>query len=99
MPKRKTCESTHYVRSDYLEQVVLTDIQRITAFSKADEATFTEALVESVGLSTRQASEALTAQLERIQKRTAELDILYRRVYEDSALGNLGTERMLKLTR
>jgi len=99
VPKRKTCESTHYVRSDYLEQVVLADIQRITAFAKADEEAFIEALVDSVGLSTRQVSEALTAQLERIQKRIAELDVLFRRVYEDSALGNLSTERMLKLTR
>jgi len=36
-------------------------------------------------------------QLSRLEARDKELDVLFKRIYEDSALGNLSQERMLKL--
>ncbi|WP_417143083.1 recombinase family protein [Raoultibacter massiliensis] len=94
---RKTCDSTHYIRVDFLEKVVLSDIRRITAFAKADELALAKLLMDSVGASTRQTTEALQAQLERIRERHEELDILLRRVYEDSALGDLNRDLMVKM--
>ena len=96
---RKTCESTHYVRSDFLAEVVLADIRRVTAFSKADEKAFVQLLMESVGATNKQAEDALKAQLSRIQTRLDELELLFRRIYEDSALGDLSRDHMVRLSK
>jgi len=39
---RKTCDSTHYVRVDFLEQVVLQEIRRLTRFANRYEKQFAE---------------------------------------------------------
>ncbi len=96
---RKTCESTHYVRADFLERVVLADIRRITKLAKADAEAFAHLLMESVGASARQAEDALKATLTRIEARLHELDVLFRRIYEDSTLGDLSRERMVSLAK
>ncbi len=45
--KREQCDSTHYIRTDFLEQVVLSDIARITAFTKNYENEFLKSLTDS----------------------------------------------------
>ena len=95
--EKRTCESTHYVRADFLEQVVVADIRRITAFSKADEESFARLLMETVSTAEKQAIDALQAQLRRLQTRLGELEILFKRVYEDSALGDVSREQMVRL--
>ena len=38
--RNKTCESTHYVRVDFLEQAVLGEIRRLTRFASHHENEF-----------------------------------------------------------
>lgn len=95
--KRKICDKTHYVRADFLKKVVLAEIKRITTFAKADEEAFVNILRENVGATTRQAENALKAQLARVQSRIDELEILFKRIYEDCALGGLNRDRMMRL--
>ena len=38
--ERGQCDSTHYIRTDFLEQVILGDIKRITAFARHYESEF-----------------------------------------------------------
>jgi len=94
---RRTCESTHYVRADFLEQVVLKEISSLVRFAARDERRFAELVMQSLGDSAAQDRRALEAQLQRLERRDKELDVLFKRIYEDSALDRLPRESMFKL--
>jgi hypothetical protein len=44
--QRKDCDAMHHIRTDFLEQIVLRDIARITAFTKDYEAEFLAVLTD-----------------------------------------------------
>ena len=94
---RRTCESTHYVRADFLEQIVLKEISRLVAFARRNEERFAKLVMEALGDIAAQDRKALEAQLQRQEARSKELDVLFKRIYEDSALNSLPRERMFKL--
>ena len=96
--KRKICSSTHYIRVDFLEQVVLGEIRRLTKFACRYEEEFTKA----VGNYSKQ---VLSVQLEAKQKelntlisRDRELDRLFERLYEDNVSGKVSDERFRKMS-
>jgi len=95
--KRKTCNSTHYVRADFLEQVVLKSINNLIRFATNDEERFAKLIMNSIGNTNVLDKTAIEAQLQRLEARDQELDVLFKQVYEDAALGKLSQERMLKL--
>ena len=43
---RGTCKSTHYIRADALEQIVMAELRWLAAFLHDDEDTFAEMLAE-----------------------------------------------------
>lgn len=43
---RGTCKSTHYLRADAIEQVVMLELRQMAMFLKDDEETFTELLAD-----------------------------------------------------
>lgn len=95
---RGTCTSTHYVRVDFLEQVVLGEIRRLTKYASIYEDEF---LKEVIGHS-RQAEEANLKLKEKEVKsllaRNEELDGLFERIYEDNISGKLSDERFTKMS-
>jgi site-specific DNA recombinase len=96
---RGTCSSTHYVRVDFLEQVVLGEIRRLTKFASRYEAQFAEAVM---GYSQKNAvSERQTMQRElyALQARDRELDTLFEKIYEDNVSGKLSDERFARMGR
>lgn len=94
-----TCDSTHYIRADFLEQVVMNDIARITAFTKHYEDEFIQILTDSsVKENQRQVSE-MEHELKTLNARNAELDVLFERIYEDSVSGKITEERFAKMSR
>ena len=95
---RKTCPTTHYVRADFLETVVLEDIRRLTRFAKKDEEVFARMLMESVGQSNTKNKKVMEQQLGVSLARIKQLDMMFKRIYEDSALGEISRGRALKLT-
>ena len=42
---RGTCQSTHYIRVDFLEEVVLGEIRRLTKFASLYEDEFVKAVI------------------------------------------------------
>ena len=96
---RGTSSSTHYIRVDFLVQVVLGEIRRLTKFATAYEAQFAEAVM---GFSQRNAAadrQALQRQLTALQNRDRELDILFERTYEDNVSGKLSDERFARMSQ
>ena len=96
---RGTCGSTHYVRVDFLEQVVLGEIRRLTKYAGLCEDDF---LKEVIGHS-RQAEETerrlKEKELKSLLARDDELDGLFERIYEDNVSGKLSDDRFAKMSR
>ena len=96
---RGTCGSTHYVRVDFLEQVVLGEIRRLTKYAGLYEDDF---LKEVIGHS-RQAEETerrlKEKELKSLLARDEELDGLFERIYEDNVSGKLSDDRFAKMSR
>lgn len=96
---RKTCFTPHYIRVDFLEQIVLAEIRRLTQFACHYENEFTKAVAEY----SKNAMENQLKQCERelmtLKTRDKELDTLFERIYEDNAMGKISDERFLKLSR
>ena len=96
---RGTCGSTHYVRVDFLEQVVLDEIRRLTKYAGLYEDDF---LKEVIGHS-RQAEETerrlKEKELKSLLARDDELDGLFERIYEDNVSGKLSDDRFAKMSR
>ena len=96
---RGTCGSTHYVRVDFLEQVVLGEIRRLTKYAGLYEDDF---LKEVIGHS-RQAEETerrlKEKELKSLLTRDDELDGLFERIYEDNVSGKLSDDRFAKMSR
>jgi len=96
---RGTCGSTHYVRVDFLEQVVLGAIRRLQQYAGLYEDDF---LKEVIGHS-RQAEETerrlKEKELKSLLARDDELDGLFERIYEDNVSGKLSDDRFAKMSR
>ena len=96
---RGTCPSTHYIRADFLEEVVLGEIKRLTKYAGAYEDQFAEAVT---GYSQKNAAadrQTLQKSLYAMQARDRELDTLFERIYEDNVAGKLTDERFARMSK
>ena len=93
----RKCSSTHYIRLDFLEQVVLYEVHRLACFANEYENDFIKAMV---------GRSAKVAENERIRKkreldallaRDRELDTLFERLYEDNVSGKIDDARFAKM--
>lgn len=88
----KLC-TTHYIRRDDLEAVVLTQLRKVTAFARAHEDDF----VKMVERKTRRNGEDTLRKNEKelvgVQSRLGEIDKIISRLYEDKVVGELSAER------
>ena len=96
---RGTCSSTHYIRVDFLEQVVLGEIKRLTKYAVHYEDQFLEAVIGSSQKSAEAEHKRKQKELAAVQARDNELDGLFERIYEDNLAGKLSDERFAKMSQ
>ena len=96
---RGTCTSTHYVRVDFLEQVVLGEIKRLTKFASHYEEDFVKAVMGSSQQSVALDRKLKEKELAALQARDEELDGLFERIYEDNVSGKLSDDRFSKMSK
>ena len=48
--RKRTCPTTHYIRVDYLEEIVLTDIRRLIAFTNQYRDEFVDLIERNSGV-------------------------------------------------
>ena len=96
---RGTCSSTHYIRVDFLEQVVLGEIKRLTKYAVHYEDQFLEAVMGSSQKSAEAEHKRKQKELAAAQARHNELDGLFERIYEDNLAGKLSDERFAKMSQ
>lgn len=96
---RGTCSSTHYIRVDFLEQVVLGEIKRLTKYAVHYENQFLEAVMGSSQKCAEAEYKRKQKELAAAQARDNELDGLFERIYEDNLSGKLSDERFAKMSQ
>ena len=96
---RGTCSSTHYIRVDFLEQVVLGEVKRLTKYAVHYEDQFLEAVMGSSQKSAEAEHKRKQKELAAAQARDQELDGLFERIYEDNLSGKLSDERFAKMSQ
>ena len=96
---RGTCSSTHYIRVDFLEQVVLGEIKRLTKYAVHYEDQFLEAVMGSSQKSAEAENKRKQKELAAALARDNELDGLFERIYEDNLSGKLSDERFAKMSQ
>jgi len=95
----RKCSKTHYIRLDFLEQVVLYEVKRLACFASEYENDFIKVMIghsakvaENTALRKQRELDALTA-------RDRELDMLFERLYEDNVSGKIDDARFAKMSK
>ena len=96
---RGTCTSTHYIRVDFLEQVVLGEIRRLTKFASQFEDEFVKAVIGHSQQAEATDRKLKEKELKALQARDEELDGLFERIYEDNVSGKLSDDRFARMSR
>ena len=96
--KGKSVCPSHQIRNSVIEQLLLEDLQRVTAYARNHEDEFLQ-------LVTRNSEKALDRELrdcrkeyEQSKARIAKLDTLIQRIYEDNVEGKISDDRFAKLS-
>lgn len=96
--KGKSVCPSHQIRNSVIEQLLLEDLQRVTAYARNHEDEF-------LRLVTRNSEKALDRELrdcrkeyEQAKARITKLDTLIQRIYEDNVEGKISDDRFAKLS-
>ena len=95
---RGTCESTHYVREDSLEQVVKMELFKFATYLDHDENAFAELLEHKTNKDSMAERKAAESALAAATARSQELLRLYERVYEDNVNGKVTDDWFMRLS-
>ena len=93
---RGTC-TAHYIREDVLRELVLERIRAVNEYIRKDVDGFQEEWLHCRRSDQEKSVREDKKRLEKAKKRLANLDVIIRRLYEDSVLGNLSMERYQKM--
>ena len=95
---RGTCESTHYVREDSLEQVVKMELFKLATYLDHDENAFAELLEHKTNKDALAERKAAESALAAATARSQELLRLYECVYEDNVNGKVTDDWFMRLS-
>ena len=95
---RGTCPSTHYIRADFLEQVMLAEIRRLTRFVCRYEKEFAAMMMGFTQQAAEDERRVIQKELDAAAARDRELDSLFERIYEDMVAGRLTEERFARMS-
>ena len=96
--KRKICTSTHYIRVDFLEKVVLGEIRRLTKLATQYESEFAKIVMGHSIQAAQQERQKKQKELNSLTARDKELDNLFEHIYEDNVSGKISDNRFAKLS-
>ena len=90
--------TTHYIRKSVLKELVLADLQRIMSYVKGHEQEFIRTATECSEQAMKKALGHQRKELDKAEARLGEINLLFRKLYEDNALGRLSNEQFVFLT-
>ena len=90
--------TTHHIQRWVLMDLVLTDLRRMLHYAREKESEFVKKAADYGDREVRKILAAQRRELEKAQARLRELDALFRKLYEDNALGRLSDQQFAMLT-
>lgn len=97
--ERGTCTGTHYIRVDFLEQVVLGEIRRLTRFVSQYEPQFAKLMMGFTQQAMATERKQVQLELSKAKARDRELDTLFEKLYEDNVAGKISDERFVRMSK
>lgn len=95
----RKCSKTHYIRLDFLEQVVLYEVKRLAAFANEYENDFIKAMMGRSAKVAENDRARKQRELDGLLARDKELDALFERLYEDNVAGKIDDTRFAKMSK
>ena len=88
----------HYIRECVLDEVVLEDLRRVTAMAREHPEGFAAYIGSRQSTEIQREIRRQEKELAAMRKRKAELDAIFKKLYEDSVLGCISTEQFQMLS-
>ena len=95
----RKCSKTHYIRLDFLEQVVLYEVKRLACFASEYENDFIKAMIGRSAKAAENTALRKQRELDALTVRDRELDMLFERLYEDTVSGKINDARFAKMSK
>ena len=90
--------SAHFIRTCVLKELLINEINKVLDAVHSDEDTFIKEAVETSKTCYLESVAKSKKSLAKYEKRIAELDRLFAKIYEDNALGRLSDDRYQQLS-
>ena len=90
--------TAHYIRECILDEIVLEDLRRVTAEAREHPQEFAEYLNNKQSTELQKEIRRLEKEKAAMQKRKAELDAIFKKLFEDSVLGRITAEQFQMLS-
>ncbi len=88
----------HSIRNGVIEEILLNEIRRITAYTYDHEKEFIELVVNKSKSELSKTLRESRKELDKAQERLKKLDTVIQKLYEDNVDGKISDERFVKLT-
>ena len=95
---RGTCENTHYIREDALEQIVLMELRMLAEFLESAEDDFAELLEQKTNKDMIREKTTAEGALATAKARSKKLIGLFQKLYEDNVEGKVTDEWFMQLS-
>ena len=95
----RKCSKTHYIRLDFLEQVVLYEVKRLACFASEYENDFIKTMIGRSAKVAENTALRKQRELDTLTARDRELDMLFERLYEDNVAGKIDDARFAKMSK
>lgn len=95
----RKCSATHYIRLDFLEQVIMQELRRLTQFADDYEEDFVKAIMGHSAKVAQNDRDRKQRELDALLARDKELDMLFERIYEDNVSGKIDDMRFSKMSK
>jgi len=96
---RGTCKDRHYIREEFLDQVILHEFRRLSKFAKKSESAFAELIMGQAEKAYAEARQKKQKEIYALNARTRELDKLFKRMYEDNVNGKIDDIRFTTMSK
>jgi len=89
---------SHQIRNSVIEQLLLTDLKRVTSYAREHEAEFIKLVIKSSEKVLNQKLKESRKEYEQAKSRIVKLDILIQKIYEDNVESKISDERFNKMS-
>lgn len=96
--KGKHICASHQIRNSVIEQLLLADLQKVTAFAREHEVEFVQLVTKSKAQEIDRDLRESRKEYEQAKARIAKLVTIVQRLYEDNVEGKISDERFMKMS-